>query len=141
MNAANPDIMDLSRKSTLLSDAARFIVAGVVNTALTLVVYQALLLVMTPSLAYAGSWVAGLIYVAVVYPDKVFKNGRRGLNDRLALAGSYIAMFLLGLLLLQLLQAAGITPSLAIFAVVGTTTVMNFLLSRTILRRRTNNKS
>lgn len=132
--------MDSSRKSALSSDAARFIVAGVVNTALTLVVYQALLLVMTPSLAYAGSWIAGLIYVAIVYPDKVFKNGRRDLSDRFALAGSYVAMFLLGLLLLKLLQAAGIAPSLAIFLVVGTTTVMNFLLSRTILRRRPDNR-
>lgn len=125
-----------ARGPRLSRDAVRFIIAGVLNTALTLLVYQALLFFMRPSLAYAGAWLAGLVYVAIVYPDKVFEGGRRSLTDRLTVAISYIGVFLLGLLLLSLAQSAGVPASLAIFLVIAATTVINFVASRFILRRR-----
>lgn len=119
----------------LRGDAIRFVIAGVANTGLTLVVYQVLLFALSPSLAYIAAWLAGLVFVAMVYPDKVFKGGRQSAGDRLLLAVCYCAVFLSGLLLLQALQALGHSPRLAIFVVIITTTLINFFLSRGVLRR------
>ncbi len=119
----------------LSGDAIRFVIAGVANTGLTLVVYQLLLFALSPSLAYIAAWLAGLVFVAVVYPNKVFKGGRQGTGDRLLLAACYCAVFLSGLLLLQALQALGLSPRLAIFVVIIATTLINFFLSRGVLRR------
>lgn len=119
----------------LRGDAIRFVIAGVANTGLTLVVYQLLLFALSPSLAYVSAWLAGLIFVAVVYPNKVFKGGRQGTSDRLLLAACYCAVFLSGLLLLQALQALEFNPRLAIFVVIIATTLINFFLSRGVLRR------
>jgi putative flippase GtrA len=124
-----------SISNRLSSDATRFLVAGLINTGLTLLVYQALLFVMTPALAYAGSWVAGLAYVALVYPDRVFKGGRRTTRDRLLVAASYCGVFLAGLGLLFLLEKTRVPPRLGIVAVILVTTILNFLSSRVILRR------
>lgn len=122
-------------KRGLLGDASRFLFAGVVNTGLTLLAYQMLLFVMPPPFAYAGSWLAGLCFVALVYPDKVFKQGRHGIGDRALLGTSYCGVFLLGMLLLQLLRAIELAPRLAIFIVLSCTIPLNFALSRGILRR------
>lgn len=127
--------VERTRKCHLRSDALRFVVAGVANTGLTLVVYQLLLLALSPSFAYISAWFAGLALVAVVYPNKVFKGGRRGTNDRLLLAACYGGTFISGFVLLQALQALGLSPRLVIFVVIAATTVINFLLSRKILRR------
>lgn len=122
-------------KRHLSGDAIRFVIAGVANTGLTLVVYQVLLFALSPSLAYVAAWLAGLVFVAVVYPNKVFKGGRQGTGDRLLLAACYCAVFLAGLLLLQALQVLGLSPRLAIFVVIIATTLINFFLSRGVLRR------
>ncbi|MBE7186242.1 MAG: hypothetical protein INR68_17750, partial [Methylobacterium mesophilicum] len=58
-------------------------VAGGTNTFLTFAVYQLLLFVLDSRLAYASAWLAGLVFVAIVYPSKVFgvssERGRAGL--------------------------------------------------------------
>lgn len=115
----------------------RFLFAGAVNTGLTIALYQVALPFVGPSLAYAVAWLAGLVFVAVVYPDKVFKGGRSGPADRAWLAGSYIAVFLFGLLALELVQRAGLSAQLAIIVVTVLTTVVNFGLSRALLRHVT----
>jgi len=122
-------------RASLAADGMRFLVAGGLNTLLTLVVYQALLLVMPYPAAYAAAWIAGLLFVMIVYPSRVFPEGRKRLADRLALGASYVAVFLLGLLLLHLLALIGIDPRLSIFLVMGFTTAAGFIASRVLLRR------
>lgn len=122
-------------RASLAADGMRFLVAGGLNTLLTLIVYQVLLLVMPYPAAYAVAWIAGLLFVMVVYPSRVFPEGRKGLADRLALGASYVAVFLLGLLLLHLLTLIGIDPRLSIFLVMGFTTAAGFIVSRVLLRR------
>lgn len=123
------------RNARLRRDGARFLVAGLVNTGLTLLVYQLLLFALPPALAYAGAWGAGLVFVALIYPDRVFEGGRRDARSRLAVAASYVGVFLSGLVVLALLERAGLSPRLAILLVIVWTTLLNFMLSRMILRR------
>lgn len=119
----------------LSRDATRFLLAGLVNTGLTVLVYQLLLFALSPALAYAGAWCIGLVFVALVYPDRVFEGGRRDARSRMAVAASYAGVFLSGLVVLALLERAGLSPRLAILGVIVWTTLLNFALSRMILRR------
>ncbi|WP_246160407.1 GtrA family protein [Aureimonas fodinaquatilis] len=122
-------------KRLLKGDGLRFLAAGIANTGLTLVVYQLLLFVVSPAHSYIVAWVTGLAFVAIIYPNKVFKGGRRTVIDRLSLAGCYCAVFLSGLFFLRVLQEQGVVPRLAILMVIVATTLLNFVLSRALLRR------
>lgn len=123
------------KSASLAGDGMRFLVAGGLNTLLTLVVYQALLLVMPYPAAYAVAWVTGLLFVMIVYPSRVFPEGRSRLADRLALGASYIVVFLCGLAVLEALTRAGIPPRLGIFLVMIVSTAVNFVAGRLLLRR------
>lgn len=122
-------------RASLAADGMRFLLAGGLNTLLTLIVYQVLLLVMPYPAAYAAAWIAGLLFVMVVYPSRVFPEGRKGLADRLALGASYVAVFLCGLAVLEALTRAGIPPRLGIFLVMIATTAASFVAGRLLLRR------
>ncbi|WP_185985340.1 GtrA family protein [Aureimonas mangrovi] len=117
------------------ADAARFLVAGGLNTLLTLVVYQALLFVVPHQAAYALAWASGIAFVMIVYPSRVFPRGRTGMSDRIALGASYAGMFLFGLALLEALTYAGVAPRLGILVVMVATTAANFIVGRLLLRR------
>lgn len=118
----------------LAGDGLRFLAAGGFNTLLTLAIYQLLLFAMPDWAAYALSWAAGLAFVVVIYPDRVFAGGRRDAGARVRLGVTYAALFLLGLAALRGLGAAGVAPRLSILAVLVLTTVANFALGRLILR-------
>lgn len=126
----------LSDRRDAIADAARFVAAGIVNTAMTLVVYEIALFLMPPTAAYALSWCAGLAFLLILYPSRVFPGGSRRAIDLIILAASYIAVFLAGLAILAALTKATAAPRLAIVAALTVTTVLNFALARTILRRR-----
>ena len=116
------------------ADGLRFVVAGAVNTLVTLAIYQLLLFVVPAWLAYTISWMCGLLLVMVLYPSRVFAGARRDIAARVWLGASYAAVFLLGLGTLRMLQAAGVPARLAIFAVLAVTTASNFILGRLILK-------
>ncbi|WP_181167057.1 GtrA family protein [Mesorhizobium sp. B2-8-3] len=118
------------------SDAIRFLAAGGLNTALTSAVYFAGLTILSPGVSYTIAWLAGLAFVMVFYPDRVFPGGRTGLPDRLAVGGSVVAVFVAGLVSLHLLERALQSRGAAFFATLVVTTMLNFLVSRWILRRR-----
>jgi putative flippase GtrA len=117
------------------ADGFRFVLAGALNTLLTLALYQGLLFFLPPWLAYTFSWIAGLILVVVVYPSRVFASGRRDLLARGLFGGSYAAVFLAGLFALRFLQSIGVPPRISIFAVIVLTTTVNFFSGRLILTR------
>lgn len=126
--------MRLPASRLLAGDGLRFLAAGGFNTLLTLAIYQLLLFAMPDWAAYALSWVAGLTFVVIVYPDRVFAGGRRDAGARIRLGLTYAALFLLGLAALRALGVAGVPPRLSILAVLVLTTVANFALGRLILR-------
>lgn len=117
-------------------DALRFLAAGGLNTALTSAVYFAGLTVLSSGVSYTIAWLAGLAFVTAFYPDRVFPGGRAGFADRLALGGSVVAVFVVGLATLHLLERALQSRAVAFFATLAITTMLNFLVSRWILRRR-----
>ncbi|WP_062228833.1 GtrA family protein [Aureimonas frigidaquae] len=123
------------RGSRYSADAIRFLIAGLVNTGFTFLLYQALLFITQPTLAYACAWLAGIAFVAILYPNRVFVEGRTSLPDRLILALVYASVFIVGLGALYLVQSAGIGARTAILGVLIFTTGLNFFLSRTVLRR------
>lgn len=127
-------MVDLSAPSGVARDASRFLLAGLANTALTLAVYQLLLFALPPGLAYTGAWACGLLFVVVVYPSKVFPEGRTGRAARMGIAVSYIAVFGIGLVTLEVLERFGVPPRLAIVLVMMVTTVVNFAIGRALLR-------
>lgn len=81
------------------------------------------------------AWLAGLAFVMVFYPDRVFLGGRTAIADRLGLAASTVAVFLIGLASLQLLDRALGNAVTAFFITLGLTIILNFSISRWILRR------
>ncbi|TGV27877.1 GtrA family protein [Mesorhizobium sp. M4B.F.Ca.ET.143.01.1.1] len=117
------------------ADAIRFLVAGGLNTALTSLVYFAGLTVLPSALSYAIAWLAGLAFAMVFYPDRVFPGGRTGIADRLAIGSSIAVVFVIGLTTLQFLEGILQNTVVAFFMTLATTTVLNFLISRWILRR------
>jgi putative flippase GtrA len=117
------------------SDAIRFLVAGGLNTALTSAVYFAGLTLLPSAVSYTIAWLAGLVFVMVFYPDRVFPGGRAGLADRLAVGGSVAVVFVAGLAILHFLERMLQSRGAAFFATLAATTMLNFLVSRWILRR------
>ncbi|WP_189354534.1 GtrA family protein, partial [Mesorhizobium sp. M2A.F.Ca.ET.039.01.1.1] len=114
------------------SDAIRFLVAGGLNTALTSAVYFAGLTVLPSAISYTIAWLAGLVFVMVFYPDRVFPGGRAGFADRLAVGGSVAVVFAAGLAILHFLERVLQSHAAAFFATLAATTMLNFLVSRWI---------
>jgi len=119
----------------LTGDAVRFLVAGGLNTALTSLVYFIGLTVVPSGVSYTMAWLAGLAFVMMYYPERVFLGGRTGIADRLAMGASVIAVFLIGLASLHLLERALKNATAAFFITLVMTTILNFAISRWILRR------
>lgn len=114
----------------------RFLIAGALNTALTSLIYFAGLMILPSGISYTIAWLAGLAFVMAFYPDRVFAGGRSGFADRVAVGGSVVAVFVAGLATLHLLERMLQSRAAAFFATLAVTTILNFLASRWILRRR-----
>lgn len=119
----------------LAGDALRFLIAGGLNTALTSLVYFVGLAIVPSSAAYAVAWLAGLAFVMVFYPDRVFPGSRTAVADRLAMGASVVVVFLVGLASLHLFRGMLQNAAAAFFATLALTTILNFVISRWILRR------
>lgn len=116
-------------------DAIRFLIAGGLNTLLTLIAYQIALGWFSERVSYSLAWILGLVYVAVVYPDRVFVGGRQDRLSRLLIVLSYVASYFIGLLVLAQAVDIGVHRRFAIFVSLAVTTVLGFLSSRFLLRR------
>lgn len=117
-------------------DALRFLVAGGINTALTTLVYFLGLQLTSPTLSYGLAWLVGLAFVVTLYPDQVFSGGRATTRDRLAVGAVTVLTFASGLMILHNVERALESPALAFVITIAATTVLNFTLSRWVLRRR-----
>lgn len=127
-------VFDVLKSRTISGDGVRFILAGSLNTFLTLALYQALLLFINHQFAYAVSWIFGIAYLIVVYPSKVFSGSCLSWYKYTLMICVYILVFFLGLRALDLFVDAIGSPRIAIFFVMLTTTTANFLLMRLVFR-------
>lgn len=123
--------------SGLSYDALRFVIAGGINTAISYGVYWLLLIWLSYQLAYALSWVFGLLLVVALYPSKVFVGSQNSRKKQLLVAAQYLVVFCAGLGLLSILvDYLSVPPAWAAIIVMVFTTVLNFGLMRLLYRHK-----
>jgi len=112
----------------------RFIVAGAVNTGLSVLVYQAALFVLPHTPAYVMSYVAGIGFAYLLYSRHVFAaefNVRRFGRFVLFYSVSLAAGAVLNAVLIETL---GVAERLAIFITIAVMLPVNYFGSRWCLR-------
>jgi putative flippase GtrA len=121
-----------SNRSSIL----RFLVVGGSNTAVTLVLFAILARVIQPWLAYTVVFALGLAYTTVLTGRFVFGADNTGRSSGLFI-GWYLAVFVLGLGVVQTAQALGVrSPDVLALSTVAVTAPLNFLGGRWIFRDR-----
>ena len=119
----------------LLGDSLRFVLAGGLNTVLTLGVYQVVLFSLPHNQAYSISWMVGILFLLIVYPTKVFPGGVPSIKKSTATVIIYLTAFFLSLTILDWMVVQGLHKRLAIFVVLVVSTTLNFILMRLVYRR------
>jgi putative flippase GtrA len=104
----------------------RFILAGGSNTLFTLAIFEAMLFFVPYGIAYAVSWICGLVFAAAVYPSHVFSEQRPSIGARVTLGVILVLTYLVGLLLLGVLQQAGIDPRIGVFIALPLTAFLGY---------------
>jgi putative flippase GtrA len=120
---------------THATEFARFIFFGAVNTAITFAIYVCLLWLVTYSVAYTISYVAGIFMSYWLNAMFVFRE-RLSIGRALQYPLVYLVQYLLGLgLLFLLVEVANISKVVAPLLIVVLTLPITFLLSRYLIRR------
>ncbi|MFC1701368.1 hypothetical protein ACFL1J_01275 [Pseudomonadota bacterium] len=128
------DIWQVLKGNHLVADGLRFIIAGGINTILTLCIYQFALFFLSHSFAYAFSWLVGILYLIIVYPTKVFPGGNNS-PKRIGVATAiYLVVFMISLWSLDFIVSTGLHERLAIFVVLVMSASLNFVLMRLVYR-------
>jgi len=121
----------------LIAEGFRFIISGLANTFITIAVYQIALFFLSAQLAYTISWVVGIAFVVIVYPNYVFQKKSIVAFKKLGIVSLYILNFLISSLLLNfLISFFGISSRVSIFIVLGCSTTINFLGMKCILNTK-----
>ena len=126
---------DKLKSQTLVRDGLRFLIGGGLNTAISYFIYLFFLLFTHYQLAYALSWIVGLLIIVVFYPSKVFVGSQNSWKKIAFLVGQYVLVFFCGLQCLKTLVIyAEISEQLAALFTMVFTTILNFLLMRLLYR-------
>lgn len=125
-------------KSTgVVKDALRFLIAGGLNTALSYLAYLGFLLFTSYQVAYALSWIFGLLIIVIFYPSKVFIGSQNSWQKIGLLIGQYVFVFVCGLqCLTALVVYLSLSTQVAALITMVFTTVLNFLLMRLLYRSK-----
>lgn len=118
---------------SLNNSAVRFVVSGVVNTALTYLIYLACLQLSDYRIAYSISYASGIVVSYLFATWFVFRKPM-SLKTFLPFPLVYLVQYLLGLLVMWLLVSRlHVAAWLAPFAVVMVTMPVTYLLTRLIV--------
>lgn len=129
-------LRNLINENLVIKDALRFLTAGLINTGFTYITFLLATVVMQYEYAYALSWIAGIVFVVVFYPSKVFVGSTPSAKKLAIIVIQYGTIFLIGLLCMKfLVDTVRINQKIAIIIVIVITTITNFLLMRFVLRR------
>jgi len=128
-------------RATLAGDGIRFIIAGAVNTLLSLVIYQILLFFVSDKISWTISWAVCVLIFSVIYPTLVYKNGMFT-KERFTLNVAYYAgAYLFSLFLLFFfVDILSFSPRVAPFCVLTITVPLNFFASRFIFTKKLHNQ-
>jgi putative flippase GtrA len=118
------------------SSILRFLAVGGSNTVITLVLFALLARVIPPWLAYTVVFALGLAYTTLLTGRFVFGADTTSRTSALFI-GWYLAVYVVGLGLVQTLQALGVdSPDVLALLTVVVTAPLNFLGGRWIFRDR-----
>jgi len=119
----------------VIKDGLRFLIGGGLNTAISYLAYLFFLLFVGYQVAYALSWMLGLLVIVIFYPSKVFVGSKNSWKKKVVLVGQYVLVFFCGLQCLSLLVVhIGVSAPLAALFTMAFTTLLNFLLMRYLYR-------
>ena len=121
--------------STIANDGRRFAIAGILNSVLSIGLYQLLMCIMPATPAYTLTWVVGVVLVSLIYPGRVFSGVQQNRRNFAITAGVYVFSFLLGSVVVFL--ADGIWPGnrLSVFVAILLSSALNFFTLRIWLRQ------
>ena len=125
------------KPTNFVGDAIRFLLAGGLNTVLSYLVYLLLNMVVSYQVAYALSWLFGLLFIIVFYPSKVFVGSENSKKKIALLILQYVFVFVCGLQCLMLMVGyLGLSEALAALFTTVFTTGLNFILMRLLYRKK-----
>ena len=128
---AEPAASPLRRESRQI---LRFVIAGAINSGLSVLVYQAALFVMPHGPAYVLAYLAGIAIAYVLYSRQVF-DAPLGTKRFAAFALFYMMSLAVGTLLNSaLIEWFGVMERLAIFITIALMLPVNYLGSRFCLQ-------
>lgn len=119
-------------RNNWVGEASRFAIAGLINTAFTLALYELLVLVLTPEISYVVAWLSGFLVVVIFYPAAIFRAVEVRTTNYATIAIIYLAAFMIGVALTHMLSAY---PRVAIFGIIPITSAFTFIAMRLALCR------
>jgi putative flippase GtrA len=126
--------MTTDGRPSIHSSLVRFLAVGGSNTAISLILFALLARVMSPWLAYTAVFALGLTYTTLLTGRFVFGALITWRSSGL-FVGWYLAVYAVGLGVLQTLQALGVdSPDVLAVLTVAVTAPLNFLGGRLIFR-------
>ena len=129
-------LIDKFKSKTVIKDGVRFLIGGGLNTAISYFSYLFFLLFTHYQIAYALSWVVGLLIIIIFYPSKVFVGSQNSWKKTVLLILQYVLVFCCGLQCLKALVVyADISEQVAALFTMVLTTAVNFLLMRLLYRQ------
>ena len=99
-------LIDKLKSKTVIKDGIRFLIGGGLNTAISYLAYLFFLLFTSYQIAYALSWVVGLLIIVIFYPSKVFVGSQNSWKKNCAINWSVCAGVFLWIRVLK--SASGI---------------------------------
>lgn len=125
------------KSTNFVGDAVRFLLAGGLNTGLSYLVYLLFNMVVSYEVAYALSWLFGLLFIVIFYPSKVFIGSENSKKKIALLILQYVFVFVCGLQCLKLMVSYfGLSEALAALFAMVFTTGLNFILMRLLYRKK-----
>ncbi len=112
----------------------RFLGFGLLNTGGTILIYQLLVFFVSPNMAYTVTWMIGISFLVLFYPQRVFLVKNVTSKQRLLMGMIYVFTFCIGYTSLNFVIGLGIHERVAIFLTLGLTTILNYLLIRSRLK-------
>lgn len=127
--------MEGAERGATRGQLLRFGALGGVNTALTAAAFYLLTLVLPAGLAFTIVYAAGIAFVALTTPRFVFRSATSW-SRRLALAGWYVAVYVVGLGVVSLLSWLDAPRVVVVIGTVCVTAPLSFLGARLLVGGR-----
>ena len=118
---------DVARGKGVWFDLVRFLMFGGANTLLTFAIYQILVTYISPQKSYLVSWVCGVAYVLILYPNKVFLGAHRSLVKSGMTVACYVCVYLFSSTCLMWLISVGIHERIGVVVVSALSICLNFI--------------